>query len=193
MRGAEFQCQCGSVKMRMSARRVMQATHLVCYCKDCRAFANHLGKDDMLLDFGGTRILQTRPDHVEFVEGFEYLKVLRLGPNGLMRWYASCCDTPIGATLASGKIPFLGITAGTAANVDALGRVEGLGFTKEAIGAPADLKDRGLPNIMRKFIRRTIRGLIKGARRRNPFFKDGVPVVEPVVLTKEERDAATTL
>jgi hypothetical protein len=37
---------------------------------------------------------------------------LRLTPNGLYRWYASCCKTPLGNTLGP-AIPFVGIVART--------------------------------------------------------------------------------
>lgn len=34
---------------------------------------------------------------------------MRLSEKGLLRWYAKCCNTPIGNTLADYRISFIGL------------------------------------------------------------------------------------
>ena len=86
-------------------------THVICYCADCQTFARHLGQSETALDAdGGTEIFQTLPDAVRITRGADSLALLRLGPKGLMRWYAGCCNTPIANTLANPRtLPFIGM------------------------------------------------------------------------------------
>ena len=73
-------------------------------------FAQFLGQaDDVLNAKGGTDIFQLSPARVSLTQGHEHLACMRLTPKGLRRWYASCCNTPIGNTLANAKPPFLGL------------------------------------------------------------------------------------
>jgi len=69
----------------------------VCYCRDCQAFAHFLGKVDAILDErGGSEIIQVLPRNLTFTQGIELLACMRLTEKGLLRWYAACCNTPIG-------------------------------------------------------------------------------------------------
>lgn len=83
---------------------------VVCYCDDCQAFAHHLGRADLLDAHGGTDIVQVAPATLAFYRGDEHIVGLRLTPKGLYRWYASCCNTPLGNTVTPG-IPFVGVVA----------------------------------------------------------------------------------
>lgn len=81
----------------------------VCYCADCQAFAHFLNRNKILDKLGGTNILQTIPKNVTFTEGTENLACMRLTPNGLLRWYAACCNTAIGNTSPNFKISIVGL------------------------------------------------------------------------------------
>jgi hypothetical protein len=80
---------------------------VVCYCKDCRAFARWLERSQILDAAGGTDIVQMARGRVVFDAGLEHVACVRLSAKGLHRWYASCCRTPIGNTLPA--IPFMGV------------------------------------------------------------------------------------
>ena len=69
----------------------------------------HLQKQDVTLDAaGGTRIYQLPPANVQITGGQENLACLRLKEKGLIRWYAKCCNTPIGNTVSK-SMPFIGL------------------------------------------------------------------------------------
>src|ERR1700760_285054 len=58
---------------------------------------------------GGSDIVQVLPKNVTFLQGVNSLACMRLTDKGMVRWYASCCKTPIGNTLADYKISFIGL------------------------------------------------------------------------------------
>jgi hypothetical protein len=115
---------------------------VVCYCDDCQAFAHQLGRADLLDSHGGSDLVQVAPASLTFVQGQHRIVGLRLTPKGLFRWYADCCNTPVGNTL-SPAIPFVGIVAqafdnGTQRADDVFGAPIGAILGKYAIGqAPA--------------------------------------------------------
>lgn len=87
-------CRCGQVEGRIDPRRTHARTS--CYCRDCRAFARWLGGVELLDAGGGTDILAMAPDGLRITRGFEKMACMSLGTRGLLRWYASCCRTPLG-------------------------------------------------------------------------------------------------
>ena len=91
-----IRCKCGKLKGKF--KQTTDINKCVCYCADCQAFAHFLNRNEILDKLGGTNILQTIPKNVTFTEGTENLACMRLTPNGLLRWYAACCNTPIGNT-----------------------------------------------------------------------------------------------
>ena len=63
-----IQCQCGDVKGEIAD----SGTHsrLICYCKDCRAFARHLSEQPDILDAqGGVEIVQIAQSRLRFTQG----------------------------------------------------------------------------------------------------------------------------
>ncbi|NOU52245.1 hypothetical protein HG263_17080 [Pseudoalteromonas sp. JBTF-M23] len=102
-------CQCKKMKAKVEPISPKQANHLTCYCSDCQKFAVVLNRDDQVLnEYAGTTIVQVPIAHFKFTDGKENLACLRLTEKGLYRWYAKCCNTPIGNTLNAGW-PFIGI------------------------------------------------------------------------------------
>jgi hypothetical protein len=168
----------------------------VCYCDDCQSFAFYLGRADSILDDrGGTDIFQTSPARLEIIAGRENLACVRLRPgSNVIRWYASCCRTPIGNTPAEHRVPFVGVihacmdvaATGSAAD-DVLGPIRARFFRRFARGGEAGLAGgRTLVAILR-LVRMVLRARLRGDRRRSIFFQlDGEPKVAPHVLSAVE-------
>ena len=103
-----LQCRCGTLKGEVAHTEV--ANRGVCYCKDCQAFARFLGHADEILDeSGGTDVVATLASNVTITEGASALACMSLSENGLLRWYARCCNTPIGNTTRNFKLPYVGL------------------------------------------------------------------------------------
>lgn len=103
-------CECGSLSAHAEFYQSESNNRIVCYCDDCQSYARHLGNADNVLDNnGGTDIIQLSPAHFKLATGQEHLSVLRLSPHGLLRWYASCCNTPLCNTPANLGMPYLGL------------------------------------------------------------------------------------
>src|SRR5688500_7644860 len=103
-------CSCGALRAVARGVSARRGNHVVCYCDDCQSFAHFLERAGETLDaHGGTEIFHTSPARLEFTSGAARLACMRLTPNGMLRWYASCCRTPIGNTLPTPRIPFVGL------------------------------------------------------------------------------------
>src|SRR5690349_24000361 len=103
-----LRCRCGKLQGEVEAARV--AARAVCYCKDCQAFARFLKTQDVVLDAaGGTEVEATLPAAVRFTHGLEHLACMSLSPKGIYRWYASCCNTPVGNTPRDPKMSYVGL------------------------------------------------------------------------------------
>ena len=93
-----FECRCGALQGEV--RRPAHGVRAVCYCGDCQTYAHLLGNAQSVLDaLGGTDVVATQARNVVITSGASELACLSLSPNGLLRWYASCCGTSI-ATVA---------------------------------------------------------------------------------------------
>src|SRR6266480_2754595 len=103
-----LRCRCG--RMRGVASDVSPSTGLrvVCYCKDCQAFARFLERPDVLDPAGGTDIFQMPPGRVKLTAGTDAMRCLRLS-NKVLRWYTDCCRTPIANTPAGPRFPVIGV------------------------------------------------------------------------------------
>src|SRR3954452_9059719 len=94
----QVRCRCGEVVGVVANAAPQKVNRIVCYCDDCQAFAHQLGRPDLLDAKGGSDIVQMAPAAVSFTQGRQHIVGLRLKPNGLYRWYANCCKTPVGNT-----------------------------------------------------------------------------------------------
>ena len=177
-----IRCACGTVQGRIE--RPPWTNRVVCYCASCQAFPARLGKADEVLDeHGGSDILQTAPSAVTLDRGREHLACLRLTPKGPLRWYASCCNTPIGNTPANPKLSFVGLLHSCLGSHEALDGAFGAPrmrfFAGDAKGEP---KPEGKVPVwgMFGFAGRMLRAWLSGGYRRTPFFDArGEPVAEP--------------
>lgn len=104
-------CSCGTVRGVAHEMSGKSAVRMVCYCTDCQTYAHHLGQSERLDPNGGSEVLQVRPDRVEITEGWEHVEAVSQSPKGAVRWYASCCNTPIANVAGDPKFPFMGLSA----------------------------------------------------------------------------------
>jgi hypothetical protein len=187
-------CLCG--KLRGHVDRPGMALRGRCYCKDCQAFARFLGRADSLLDeHAGTSIVAIRPSQLHFSQGLDALACMSLSERGLLRWYASCCNTPIGNTPRDPRTHYLGLVetclAGGSPSIEqSFGPVRLVLNTKAAVGP---VKATGVASKVVNLLRlmKSMAGArLGGAWKRNPLFDTatGTPVRQPRVLTGDERE-----
>jgi len=189
----ELRCRCGEVRGSVKDASPRTVNRIVCYCDDCQAFAHQLGRADLLNAKGGSDIVQFAPANLSFTQGQHRIVGLRLKPNGLYRWYASCCNTPVGNTLTP-LIPFVGLLV-PAFNEsrldDAVGAPAGAIFGKYAVGeVPAGSTGPDLPLVFHA-IGRLLGWWLKRRTWPHPFFsrETGAPLYAVTVLSQDQREA----
>jgi len=187
-----LQCQCGALRGHVS--HTESVCRGVCYCKDCQAYAHFLGKADEVLDeMGGSDVVATLPRHVTFTQGVEKLTCMSLSDKGMLRWYASCCNTPIGNTSRDFKVSHVGLLHNclrdSSTSLDsAFGPVRMRVGMKSAKGTPKAMTLSTTVAIL-QFMARLLRARLDGSYTKTPFFdpETGTPRVSPKVLTPDER------
>ena len=188
-------CRCGTVRAIAHGVTPDIGNHCVCYCDDCQAFPKALGRPDVLDANGGTDIFQLSPARLEFTHGIERVECLRLTPKGLARWYAGCCNTPIGNTMATPGVPFVGLIRSFVREPasDALGPVRARVFREFATGdkaaIPPDNQSRWA--MLVRVVGLMIGWRLRGDHKRSPFFGPltRTPLKAPRVLSEAERSA----
>jgi hypothetical protein len=211
-----LRCRCGHV--RGVAREVSPSAgfRLVCYCKDCQAFAQFLAHvpekwppvfrkghapietPDLLDAAGGTDILQMAPGRLKLTAGTDALRSLRFSKK-VFRWYADCCRTPIANSAASPRFPLIGL-------IHSFTDFEACGSSRDdMLGPPlcrihersaASPLPAGAPpaasfGILTQRASKVLGWWMRGLGRPNPFFDagTGAPLSAPRSVTPEERAA----
>lgn len=110
MHQVKLKCRCGKIEGIAKNVKPKAGIRVVCYCNSCQNYARHLQDhgQGILDEYGGTDIYQLAPCQVEFSQGAELIKGIKLSEKGVHRWFASCCNTPIGNTVSL-KTPFIGL------------------------------------------------------------------------------------
>ena len=186
-----IRCRCG--KLRGELALPARATHAICYCRDCRAWAHFLGPPAGMLDkLGGTELIAVSPRCVTFTAGIDQLACVSLTAKGPCRWYAACCGTAIGNTPRNIRLSQVGLvhsaldSGGEDLNA-VFGPVTMQIFRDSAIGeAPRSAALRSTLAVLRWFAS-LLGSRVSGSYRINPFFVDGRPRAEPRQLTEAER------
>jgi hypothetical protein len=196
-----LRCRCGRIRGSARAIGPSMGTRLICYCDDCQMYARFLGTDGVLDEFGGTDVFQTTPAHVLITEGRCEIRCLRLSDRGLMRWYSGCCKVPLANTVASPRVPFVGIVHTFLDHAsDGRTRDEAQGPPRAFIqgrfapgGVPAHAHPRAPLSVILRSIRVLLLGWVRREHRPSPFFDAAAktPISAPRVLTAEERAAIT--
>jgi hypothetical protein len=183
-----IQCKCGTVRSQLETTGVNN--RLICYCTDCRAFARFLGRDADVLDKqGGTEIVQVAQPRLRFSQGANRIAAVRLSEKGMIRWYASCCKTPIGNTMSNPKISFVGLIH---SSLDRAQMNRDFGTTIAILNTDTALGDtkptqRGLLGVIARFIWIVFTTRISGRYKSSQLFDNsGSPRVIPTVLTPQE-------
>ncbi|MCG8589625.1 MAG: DUF6151 family protein [Proteobacteria bacterium] len=193
-----IRCRCGNLRGRAQGVSGERGNRIVCYCDDCQAFGDFLGPDGVLDTHGGTDIFQMSPARLEFTRGLDQLACLRLTSKGMLRWYAACCKTPIGNTMATRQIPFVGlIHACVDHEADGRSRDEALGPVRAGVNArfargdrtQLDAHDRAPLSMGLGILGRLVAARLRGDHAASPFFDRGTgePVAVPLVLSEDER------
>jgi hypothetical protein len=184
-----LKCRCGTIRGHVTLPTI--AARAVCYCKDCQAYAHFLGHSADVLDaHGGTDIVATMPSHVRFEQGLEKLACMSLSDKGILRWYASCCATPIGNTPPDRKVHYVGLVHTCLAKPlePAFGPARVRLNTASATG-PVQGTPLAMGAAMLKLMRFMLPARFTARHRDNPFFEvaSGQPVVRRRVLSADER------
>jgi hypothetical protein len=190
-----LQCKCG--RLSGSIARAAKLTRVACYCRDCQAYAYALGNPETILDaLGGTDIVATLQQWVRFTKGTEALACLSLSERGLLRWYASCCNTPIANTGRDPQVSYIGLVHTCLGEAPisleaAFGPTRAQVNTKHAKGRIASSALGMLTSVARIFSAVAL-ARIDGTYKQSPFFVagEGRPVVAPRVLSAAERERA---
>lgn len=190
-----LRCRCGQLRGSVTPSRATQ--RIVCYCRDCRAFARHLGGDGIVDAQGGIEIVASRPSLLRFDAGVESLACLSLSPRGLLRWVAGCCGTPIGNTPRSPKFAYVGLLHSCLEH-DAPPLPQSFGPLRMAVNTRSALapvrKTAALAAASSGFslVTTLLGARLGGGWRDNPLFDvdTGTPVCPVQVLTAQERAQA---
>ena len=195
----ELSCRCGAIHGWVRGVSPSTVNRAICYCDDCQAFLHHLGRADLLDAHGGTDVVQVAPRTVTFDSGAERIVGLRLTPNGLHRWFASCCKTPLGNTLTP-WIPFIGIAmeafrgAPDVRRRDELfGKVRGAVCSKYATGVvpEASIKTYHGRGLLGRMLRLMLGWKLRGMTWPHPFFDrtTQAPSHPVTTLSPDERES----
>ncbi|PRQ05715.1 DUF6151 family protein [Enhygromyxa salina] len=192
-------CACGQLRGR--ARLVGRELRLACHCRDCQAFAHFLERPDELLDaHGATEVVQLGPARIELTDGAEQLACMQLSASGLMRWYASCCNTPVANTMSNPGVPFTGLSLRLAGpDIDGPTLDQLLGPIRARVNGPARQRDPGAPPVkvdklplgtILRSIQILAGGWFRNEHTPSPFFDgtSGAPRATPRVLSEDERE-----
>jgi hypothetical protein len=186
----KLKCQCGSLTGEVSNTEF--SMHAICYCKDCTAYAVYLGAKERVLDpMNGTDIVATQSKNVAFTRGVENLACMSLSPNGLLRWYAKCCNTPIANTPRDWRVPYVGLVHACLEKplAKSFPPVQMHVGTKSAKGKPPST---GLAQVraILGFMPRILWARLVGTYKQTPFFTaSGEPVAGVTVLSSAQRQA----
>ena len=188
MTSITLKCECGAVTGTAHNITPKSGNRVVCCCSDCQAFAKFLETEDRTLDgFGGTDIYQTSPSQIKIKTGPENLSSMKLTPKGLLRWYTSCCNTPVANTMG-GKLAFCGIIH-SFTNIpdreETLGDVRAYCQTQDAIGTPDHPKahPKFPAGITLRILRQMVHWKVQGKDTPSPFYNEARnPVAKPLIL-----------
>ncbi|SMX24846.1 DUF6151 family protein [Boseongicola aestuarii] len=177
-------CDCGKVVINFN---LSSAARVVCYCRDCRAFARYLDHANILTPAGGTEVVQTLPERFDFVSGKEHLACLNITGRDRLRWFARCCNTPIATTLSSRFIPYISVIAAGFPDATTIGPILAHAHRKHA--TPRIKGDMGNMNrVMTGMALRAAASFVTLGPWKSPFrAPDGTPVTEVQHMSDDER------
>lgn len=186
-------CTCGKIKGYTENITAKSGNRINCCCIDCQNFATYLQKEEQILDeYGGTDIFQIPLSHLKISQGIEHIACMRFTEKGLYRWYANCCNTPIGNTLGS-KAPFIGVIHNFMQNTsmrDAdLGQSLGTIHWHSAKLPVPDEQKASFLQISTRILAKLISWKIRGLNKPSVFFdNNGRSIVKPSIMNTSSKD-----
>jgi hypothetical protein len=192
----EVRCRCGEVRGVAADASPRTVNRVLCYCDDCQAYAHHLGRADLLDGKGGSDIVQMAPAAISFTKGKDRIAGLRLTEKGLYRWYATCCNTPVGNTM-SPALPFVGIPVQSfdAQPDGVFGKPMGAILGKYAVGEPPHGSTGLNLGLLLRAIGKVLGWRLGGKAWPHPFFKreDRAPLYPVTIVPRERREELRAL
>lgn len=192
-----LRCTCGKFAGEIKNVSRVRGFRGICLCDDCQAYAHHLDRAKEILDAnGGSEIFGAAPSHIKITQGSDLLQCVRLSDKGMLRWFTSCCRTPIANSMPSSRMPFAGVfllavdpTHSKSEKDRLLGPIAGRVQGKYGIAPLPPGTSRSAPlRLIAGTMLFLVRGILFGRSKPSPFFKaDGSPVVSPKILTEAER------
>ncbi len=184
-----FQCQCATLRGEIA--HPSRGVRAVCYCGDCQTYAHLLGEPQRVLDpLGGTEVVATLASDVRFTTATDALACVSLSPGGLLRWYASCCRTPIANTPRNRKLPYVGLVHSCLRQPEPLERsfprVQLRVNTAHAKGRPPAYGRLGGMARFGSLAARLAAARLVGGYRTTPFFDAAGEPVAPVVVASRD-------
>lgn len=177
MTDLKLRCACGRILGR--AREVTPDTtnRVVCHCDGCTRYAHALGRAAEILDrLGGSEVIQISPRRLELTAGLEHLGCMRMTERGALRWFATCCRTPLAHTLPSARLPFMSVSPvcldwGDVPREVRVGPVRARVNGRFARGhVPPEASRRALLSMLAHYAPLFVGWLIRGDARASPFF-----------------------
>lgn len=136
----------------------------------------------------------TTPVRMQISAGADQLACFRFSPSAPRRWYAACCNTHIGNGFQNAAVPFLSLNlaCATPASRPLVGPATRGMLVRDAHGSPTVSrriagKSRG---VALESVLRILLATLRGQRGVTPFMRDGQPVAEAEMLSREARAAA---
>ena len=160
MTDIRFSCKCGTVHGRLTdvGPRPDQGTRIVCHCADCRGAAHWI---DPTRDLARPMpYYQTTPDRLVIAAGGDRLAAMSWRNPKFLRWYASCCGTPLFNTPATPGVPFVSVYLEALEDPAPLGPVRGEAFVPDPKGGKPT--HRGAPVFVWGLIRRSLPARLSG-------------------------------
>ena len=187
-------CRCGTVEGHLTDVSPDSVNRVTCYCADCQAFARFLGRTDLLDAQGGSDVVQVAPASLMFSQGSQRIRCVRLSSKGLFRFYAGCCNSPLGNVLGPG-IPFIGVIVQTICaerkNANELfGASRGMIHGKYALGIPPEGSTSLNLGLIARALLLVLTWRVRGKQWPHPFFDRTTrgPVYPVQILSPAERE-----
>ncbi len=190
-----FTCACGEVAGVLIDPGPQMGDHVVCHCTDCQNLTHYLGAADRVLQaHGGTELYMGRCAKMRLTKGADKLACLHLTYKPTLRWYASCCRSPLFNSFGNGRMPYLSLLL---ANCDKkqvepmLGPVTGHVFLPKSLGDLPQAPRMSVAKLMRRNSVRIVKDWLSGDRRRSAIYDPQTlaPIATPYRLTEAEQRA----
>ncbi|MCG7546700.1 DUF6151 family protein [Pseudoalteromonas sp. Of7M-16] len=185
-----FSCRCSKVRGTVSYGNRLFHNRVVCYCDDCQKFVRHLGQNQMLNEYGGSDVFQVSSSQLEVHQGKQQIACLTVTKGGVHRWFAACCNTPLGNTV-NARWPLVGLLQGCIEEDlnETVGPPIGSVFCKFANAEiPAEIKGQwSHKRVVVHLAFKIALWRLLGKGKPSEFYQQGKPIAQPYCLADDEK------